>query len=81
MDEDTTWDVMTDTYNALWVVDEHLKVVDEDGRLGCGDEVLSDSFILPNYIIDMQPPSGTVSQVIMSYNPNFFDHTKFIWIE
>ena len=74
------WNEMIDRYNALWMIDDSVKVVDEEGNIAVGEEVLRDEFSLPQYIVDMHPDDSPVP-MLMSYNPNYFSVRRYFKIE
>merc|ERR1712238_501138 len=77
----TSWNQMTSIYNAIWMVDSSLKLSDDSGNIGIGNVVLNRNlFALPQFLIDMNQPNCP-SAMIMSYNPAWFCHKKYKWIE
>lgn len=57
-----------------------MKAVDEFGYLGKGEQVITQPFTLSRYLIDVHHPNAD-TQMIMSYNPNWFDPRIYVRIE
>ena len=77
--EITTWQLMTDTYNGVWVASEHLKVCDRDGNIAEYNDALLDSFDMPSLLISFTPPDSP-GAMIMNLEKEFFDYKKYMWI-
>ena len=75
----TTWGAMTQTYNGIWMVDDHTVICDHEGNLAFGEQALQDNFMLPQYIIEMSS-TDMPCPILMSYNPLFFDPNQYVWI-
>ena len=78
--EDTTWNKMRATYNAVWMVDFNACRLTMDGKIAKGSDILEEDFHLPPFLINIQQEGVAVS-MLMLYNPTFFEPSQYIFLE
>ena len=58
-----------ETYNGLWCIDGHLKIVKTNGSIEKNIKVIEDNSNLPECLMSMQS-ANTLCPMVMTCNPN-----------